>query len=455
MRLWTVWGRLVWAAGFVCATHALMIKEEDHTDTELYVAPASYTRKNGKALPSTIIISRPLGVHTQSKDHSSEGSFSTDSVEDDSEDSRDKSLDIQHKIKFYTIECTSGRQCTSIIPARTSNTERPTAKPFTNTDIKNYLKQFSLRDGFHYSDDYETSGTPKRPTETERRESERAFGGSTFFDSSDYWPGSEYRPQPLPSKGQVFKYEQYDPTRPSRPTSPSFPGRRPTTNWDKISESFPTRSPAIEWQRVRPIRPGYNNKPFRPQRHRPFQYPPPHQLSHTYLFDDRDDVISIPSTATTPRPAPYDGVWNRYSTSTVSQLDKDTGEWVKISSSNSHIDQGVFKKPTTPQYILPNPSHHAKASLTVLGLSERTPHATFTDHGSQPGPHVMEVPSALPGRPPALIETDGGHVAGLPATGPRVTSSSSSPVSHISVTPAGYAQFSRPFRVRGKFAMEQ
>ncbi|XP_069180445.1 uncharacterized protein [Procambarus clarkii] len=478
MRVYAMWASvLVWAS--LPTAHALMIKEEPQVDTELYMAPASYTRKDGKALPSTIIISKPLGIRTSpAKNTESPVVFSIASEEEDDDDSRDGSLGLQPNIKFYKIECTSGRSCTSIIPSRSIShdritaMDRTTARPFTDEDIKNYLKQFSLKNGFPYTDDYESSGTPKSPEESEEsrhlvetddtldHETQRAFG-TTHFNRPGFWPGSAHRPRP--SKGQVFKYEQYFPSEINHPAGVSAPERRPPFNWDKISESFPPRNPTKEWQNARPLGHRPSDKHSRPQHYQPSQLSRPHQSSRPYPeYDSNDQSDHFPfdspefSSVTTVRPAPYEGVWKRYSTSTISQHDKDTGEWVKISTSNTDLDQGVFKRPSNIPDKLSETTHQAKASLTVLGLSERRPHSAFSarlPHGTR----VMEVPSALPGRPPALIETDGSNVAkteGLPGTSPRDTTSSSS-VSFTSVSPTGLAQSSTPFRVRGKFIMQQ
>nr|XP_053643951.1 uncharacterized protein LOC128696651 [Cherax quadricarinatus] len=397
---------LVWTLALVSAASSLMIKEEPQGNTELYVAPVSYSRKDGKSLPSTIIISRPLGIQPYSKDRKHPDIFSIVSEE---EDSGEDGLHLKPNIKFYKIECKSGRSCTSIIPARSITFDKPTAKPFTDEDIKKYLKQFSLRDGFPYDDDYESSGTPKEPKESQEmrhigetddseHHTQRAFS-SPHFNRPGFWP--------RPSKGQVFKYEQYDPDELNSPPGVHIPVRNPSINWDKISETFPKRSPTTEWQRVRPFRPG-------PQHSTSSYFSRPHQSSRPYLnYHSNDDRIHFPydhprpSSVTTARAAPYDGVWKRYSMSTVSQHDKDTGEWVKISMSNTELDQGVFKKHPD---ALRESTHHAKASLTVLGLSEQLPPSSFSGRLPQ-GTHLMEVPNTLPGRPPALIETDGSKVA--------------------------------------------
>ncbi|XP_071520126.1 uncharacterized protein [Panulirus ornatus] len=462
MRLTTPWTGLVWAGVLIsiAATDGLMVQQEPHSDTQLYVAPATYTRREGKALPSTIIISRPLGVREDPKDDEV-------SIASEEDHSSEDDLDLKSNIKFYKIECTSGRSCTSIIPARTATARPPPSRAYDDIDIRKYLAKFSLRDGFQYTDDFESSGTPKED-ETERHFSNhpatssldpsnpRAFGSSDHA-MSNYWPGSAYRPRPLPSKGLVFKFQQYEPPRRTSSID-DFPNRRPAIQWDKIYESFPSRRPAMEWQKVpsqtfvtkkkkKPLRPHRPSRPSEPSW--PYQSSRPNQQSSRphVPFERNDNIIFPPydlprpstTTRTTLRPPPYDGVWNRYSTSTVSQLDKDTGEWVKVSSSSTQLDKGVFERPTISPNTLPSPSYHTVASLTVLGLSDvRQPLSTFHDSTAR-DTHLVEVPSALPGRPPALIETDGGHAdvmaaEDLSASSPRQTSSFSSSASSSTTT---------------------
>lgn len=394
------------------SAHGLVIKHEPHLDTELYVAPATYTRKDGKALPSTIIISRPIGVRDDPeknplKDFPQDSLTFVSAAEGD--DSREGSVDLKHNIKFYKIECTSGHSCTSIIPAHTTTPPPLNLKPLSDAELQEYLEQFSLRKGFQYSDDFESSGNPSVPEDSDEgldgdTSEERSFGGNS---QKGYWPGSMFRPGSKPSRGQVFKYQSVSG---SRNHGPQDPIRMPLLTWDHISGDFPSR-PTNTWERpyTRPSN-AQSYGPF-PTRRPSEKNPRPQMLKP---LPTHDDAIlppygpPRPSPRPTKRPPAYDGVWNRYSTSTVSQLDRGTGKWVKISSSNTHLDQKPYGEPARPADPHQQPTHHASASLTVLGVSDRQPHSF--PNSQRNSSHMVEVPSALPGNPPETIETGGDYV---------------------------------------------
>ncbi|ROT71036.1 hypothetical protein C7M84_010662 [Penaeus vannamei] len=388
----------------------LVIKHEPQLDTELYVAPATYTRKDGKALPSTIIISRPIGVRDEpEKDPLRDFPPDALSFVGAADDSREGSIDLKHNIKFYKIECTSGRSCSSIIPAYTTTPPPLNLKPLSDEELKEYLEQFSLRNGFQYSDDFESSGSPSVPEESDfdGASEERAFGGHS---DRGYWPGSRFRPGSQPSRGQVFKYQSVSG---SRDHETQDPFRSPAVTWDQISSDFPSR-PTNSWDRLSNKRPSNAQSygPFPTQKtRRPSEKNPRPQMLKPLA--PHDDAIlppygpPRPPPRPTKRPASYDGVWNRYGMSTVSQLDRDTGRWVKISSSNTHLDQKPYSEPPRPSDPQRAPTHHASASLTVLGVNDRQPHS-FPSH-ERNSSHTVEVPSALPGNPPETIETGGGY----------------------------------------------
>lgn len=437
-------------------THSLVIKQEPHLDTELYVAPATYTRKDGKSLPSTIIISRPIGIKGGKdtiKEDFSQGTFTV--IPSSDEDMSQGNIGVNPNIKFYRIECTSGQSCSSIIPMKTNppNPPNPPEIPFTELELKKYLAQFGLYDGFPYSDDYENSGSPERPIETDDNyDTDRAFG-SVNYNSNDFWPGSQYRPQSQPSKGQVHKFQHYDSGASSRPIS-DFPTRRPTADFftrrpvshfptrrpysdfptqrpspglhtRRPVSDFPTRRPSIgwsvdtedgKWEKVQTLSTVQNDRFQNPIR--PHHSSRPQELPKPFSYDD--DTIYPPDgpprpsspPRTTAHPTSYDGMWNRYGLSTVSQLDKETGEWVKISSSSTQLEHGLFDLPkTVPSANLPPATHHTKASLTVLGIRDRQPHSTFPDSNAHKS-HVIKIPSSHPGNPPETIEIDGGTRGG-------------------------------------------
>lgn len=426
----------------------LVIKHEPQLDTELYVAPATYTRKDGKALPSTIIISRPIGVRDEpEKDPLRDFPPDALSFVGAADDSREGSIDLKHNIKFYKIECTSGRSCSSIIPAYTTTPPPLNLKPLSDEELKEYLEQFSLRNGFQYSDDFESSGSPSVPEESDfdGASEERAFGGHS---DRGYWPGSRFRPGSQPSRGQVFKYQSVSG---SRDHETQDPFRSPAVTWDQISSDFPSR-PTNSWDRLSNKRPSNAQSygPFPTQKtRRPSEKNPRPQMLKP--LTPHDDAIlppygpPRPPPRPTKRPASYDGVWNRYGMSTVSQLDRDTGRWVKISSSNTHLDQKPYSEPPRPSDPQRAPTHHASASLTVLGVNDRQPHS-FPSH-ERNSSHTVEVPSALPGNPPETIETGGGYAQSFasvplsviapglfrPLTPAPASSIESTGVAHVSV----------------------
>ncbi|XP_068215696.1 uncharacterized protein [Palaemon carinicauda] len=420
------------------AAAGLVINDKEAGETEYYVAPATYTRKDGKALPSTIIISQPLGLRTDpqkdsnadegKKDEFTEGSFSLLSQSEESPGKGE--ISVNPNIQFYKIECSKGQSCTAIIPARTT-TISPPSIPFTKLELKKYLSQFGLYNGFQYDDNFEASGSPERIKENEgtkffnkhagvsHHSVDRAYG----TNNKNYWPGSEYRPGNQPSRGQVFKYQVSDPISdfptqspfPSFSTSRPMPGlplRRPIEfptqypSFDSTTRSpvnhLPMRKPDIKWGEIRPLT------------HDKFHGHNTHELPSPLGYDDegiRHPHRRPSPIRTTTRPTAYDGVWNRYGVSTVSQLDKQTGEWVKVSSSSTRLDHGLFSIPgdekASSSGPLPPATHHTKASLTVLGISDREPLSAFGDSDVNK-PHVVSVPSANPGSPPETIETDGG-----------------------------------------------
>ncbi|XP_064097917.1 uncharacterized protein LOC135209172 [Macrobrachium nipponense] len=435
------------------AVRGLVINDDSTGETEYYVAPATFNRKDGKALPSTIIISRPLGLRTdphkgsekeeekEKDDDFTEGSFSV--IPQREETPGKGEVSVEPNIQFYKIECSKGRSCTAIIPARTT-TISPPSIPFTKLELKKYLSQFGLYNGFPYDDDFEATGSPEPIKENEgakyfnkhagiNHSVDRAFG----TNNRNYWPGSEYRPGNQPSRGQVFKYQGSD-SHSEFPTQSPFPNfstsrpspdfqmrpiefptqypsldtatRSPVNKWDKFTADLPIRKPDNKWGEVRPL----PNDRFHGQHS--------HELPSPFGYED--DSIRPPNgpprppspIRTTTRPTTYDGVWNRYSMSTVSQLDKDTGEWVKVSSSSTRLDHGLFNLSEdgspSPPGPLPPATHHTKASLTVLGISDREPLSAFGDSDANK-PHVLSVPSANPGSPPEMIETDGGLPDGL------------------------------------------
>ncbi|KAK7080287.1 hypothetical protein SK128_016200 [Halocaridina rubra] len=440
---------------FLQDLETLVIKQDSAVDTELYVAPSTYKLKDGKALPSTIIISRPFGIKEESSKDSAENDPSQGSIK--IIPSRDKvtnagDMDLKHNIKFYTLECEGGRSCSAIIPARQNHPPNPPQIPFTQTELKQYLAQFGLYDGFPYNDDYENSGTPVRPNGDE---SDRAFGSSQY-DGSNYWPGSSYRPGYQPSKTQVVKLQPNKnvnsrpfvdfPTKMPMPNFSTrrpmldFPNRRPESDWTRITQSHPTRKPDNKWEKIPAIRPIQNDR---------FSNPLSHGVNSDAILPPYGPPRpSPPPRPTTSRPAAFDGIWNRYGVSTVSQLDRDTGEWVKVSSSSTKLDQGIFDYPDTSSSGTLSPAtYHAQASLTVLGISDREPHSSFSNvHANKP--HKVKIPSAYPGKPPETIETDGSYVQNI--------ASVHLPISYplrpaapnlLSDNPSGYAQVSVPLSI--------
>ncbi|KAK4289547.1 hypothetical protein Pmani_037487 [Petrolisthes manimaculis] len=393
----------------------------------MYVGPPTTTLRNGRALSSTIIVSRPLGVSLDpvkkpldrpaplqkpQDHHHASFSFSQDfqlsrphiKIQQSEEKTQEASeeqveapefqggtgsttVGVKDKIKFYTLECRVGEACSAIIPAPAPFTPRPAARAFSPEQLKRYLAQFSMRSGFGYNDDFEESGKPSDDPDPNppRSSSRRALQPYSILDDPNFWPGSQYRPRRgvFPSRGSVYKYQAY----------------RPNLDYT--------------WEKIRPDE-------QRPQVWNDYQQSTPYTDAHT-PYRPHNKPKPSPFTDTRQRPSNRPsgevkkGTWGRYGTSTVAQLDKNTGTWIPVSSTTLHLPSNGPSPTQAPTHLSGfSPPQRTQVKLTVLGMDEPHPSRPFSSSHSQG--HSFQHPSGLPDGSPALIETGG---PGLPLTSPR------------------------------------
>ncbi|XP_063890033.1 uncharacterized protein LOC135116478 [Scylla paramamosain] len=402
MPVWARWTGLPWAMVLLAVSSGLRVQEAPGRDTVLYQAPPTSTLRDGRALPSTIIVSSPMLLKVRPKGTPSSPKASQEAEsgtkysyiplspsktpEEPAAPSKDTpdpvetkgaGVGVTSKIKFHTIHCTSGKPCSTIIQApvrthnyisssstTTTNSSSSRRQPFTQEQIKRYLQQFSLRQGFRYGKEFEESGTPDASLQSRK---ERMLlrdpkwvllDQDNKYEEQDPWYDEPWSP------GSVYKYQTYRPA--------GFdPYKSPVTDWDSVYASFPSRQSTTE-------RPKYS--------------PPSGPLTPNAGHGGTSG--RLPSR---PRPLSTNGVWSRYSTSTVTQLDKNTGQWVKVSSSGPQKDKAWQFPSRSP------PSQQTQVQLTVLGVNEDLD--TPRGNGVKPETHMVVKPNGVPGQPPAVIET--------------------------------------------------
>ncbi|XP_050737121.1 uncharacterized protein LOC127008779 isoform X2 [Eriocheir sinensis] len=295
-------------------------------------------------------------------------------------------IGVSPNIKFYSLSCTSGKPCSTIIPAPTpsrSSRLSGTKSPFSEEQVRRYLQQFSLRNGFQYSKDFEDSGRPKELSDSAERSRLLRDPKMVLLDYSGKQNEQEQESwwsDPASQPGRVYKHQQYRPK---------------VYDWASVQASFPSRWSATATHQGLPGS-GVSHHDRHEDHHASF---PPRPSS---ILLQQPSKIYDPGHSSYdhghsryPSKSPQSGTWRRYSSSTITQLDKDTGEWVKVSSSGPHHNGEVLKS---------SPTQKKQVQLTVLGVSDDLD----ASDGGDRGMHVVMKPSSLPGMPPAFIETDGG-----------------------------------------------
>ncbi|XP_045124768.1 uncharacterized protein LOC123512427 [Portunus trituberculatus] len=403
MPVWARGASLPWALVLLAMSNGLRVQDALDRDTVLYQVPSTSTRRDGRALPSTIIVSSPMLLKVRPKGAASPPKASQE-AEDDTKysyiplsssktqeepeesaapakenpnpvNTKESGVGVKSKIKFHTIHCTSDKPCSTIIQApvkphnyisstTTTNSSSSRRQPFTQEQIKRYLQQFSLRQGFRYGKEFEESGTPDASRGPSRgrmllRDPKWVLlEQDSKYEGQDPWYDEPWSP------GSVYRYQTYRPE--------GFdPHKSPVTDWDSVYASFPSRHSTTG-------RPKYS-PPSRP------------------LTPDTDNSETSGRRPSRPRRPSTNGVWSRYSTSTITQLDKNSGQWVKVSSSGPHKD----KSWQFPSHS--HPTQQTQVQLTVLGVDEDLD--TPRGNGVKPETHMVVKPNDVPGHPPAVIET--------------------------------------------------
>ncbi|CAL4236648.1 unnamed protein product, partial [Meganyctiphanes norvegica] len=381
---------------YITFSNSVSIITASNKPSRVHVSSPTYSQSNKKGLPSSIIISTSFGISNRPKPveaNTVSGDSRLQVISAVEENRGTGQIGVRDKIKFYRLECSKGRTCSSIIPARTTTPPPMRASRFSKEQLRQYFRLFNP-----YDKDFESRGSA--PPINNLNKNERPGNKREQRHYDNYWPGSNYRPQlqqsvqSLPSRAKVVKYE----------TLPSNPRISPELD-------FPTRKPARQhiesttrpwWEEIDSVYPDSDNEsdkilyPNIPPR--PISRPVTHQPQH----------LSQHSTG-------KKGSWRRYGSSTVSQLDRNTGEWVKVSSSNTKLDGSA---PSSRPLGTRDEVYKASAALTVLGVSDREPHSAFSDSTAHK-PHTVLVQSADPDKPPHKIETD--ERPNIPATQSGIT----------------------------------
>lgn len=363
------------------------------------------------------------------------------------------------KINFYTIKCRRGESCSSIIPAQiVTNTPKVTDLK-TNEEMKQYLKSLNLENGFGFSDNVKNDLAARYFLEDkkiqENSRKSRKYQIGHFNDYDEYWPGSNLRPnrnrdfsQEVNSdsfRQNKFNERSYNLPSPFSSISASWPKGVHIISQDnpypirsesgrKISSQIPspTFSNALEW----PYSLGnlYTNTASSSSNLGTV----PHSIT---VNSDKNRKWTVPDNYKFNSKIRPGGEWRRFSESTVTQLDKDSGKWLKVSNNHNNVDQTDeairpyldkhYKRPTIfhnnrPALHDQNIYHsnqdststmkHTSTGLTVLGVTESntatatTPILeTSSSHGNFPirpwgnshnDKNAAPRPTIIPGRPP-------------------------------------------------------
>ncbi|XP_018025496.1 uncharacterized protein LOC108681040 isoform X2 [Hyalella azteca] len=308
--------------------------------------------------------------------------------------------DNNEKINFYTIRCREGVSCSSIIPAQVVPRETETEEGHRSVEeTKRYLRRLNLSNGFGFNEESRSTDVASSYFEDEKNERKsKQLLFRDFRDYDDFWPGSQYRPMQLDqpkrdSNRRHFRdsFEGRDYRNPELISSITkdlplglhiiaplnlFPGS--IFEGRKYSSQIPSPifSNALEWPYAS-ADDSSRSVASNSQSH----------VSHSIKVNpaNRRPLQSSKTKFANKKQKPNG--WSRFSTSTVSQLDRNTGSWHKVSSSSSKLDSdGVQYKP--PVYV-PYGSNsrpftsaakpgsgsdstyqHTSTGLTVLGVTE-------------------------------------------------------------------------------------
>ena len=315
------------------------------------------------------------------------------------------------KINFYTIKCTSGELCSSIIPAQVVTSTPSGAEKMTHEQMKRYLKDLNLVNGFGFSDSGRNDKSlkyfedEKILQENSRKARQRSF--HDVRDNSDFWPGSHLRPNRDQAASQTF-------TANGEQDFDAFGGRSFTdlATLSSMSESWPrgvhifTRNAnsnraesgrKISSQIPSPTFGNVIDWPysFENEAHSPrFYRNKNHQVSNSVQINSNtNNKWTAPDNYKYNSKIRPGGEWRKFSTSTVAQLDKNSGKWTKVSKNTVDVNPDLpsnYKPGINPSIFHSWPAtslqnehnrpgesttmQHTSTGLTVLGVTESNIH---------------------------------------------------------------------------------
>lgn len=385
---------IVWLIAFnsyIQLSNSVSIITASNKPQRVHWSSATNSQRDQFKLPSSIIVSTSLGL----RDRPKPGEANTDNgnkrhqVIPAVEENRGTAgqYGVRDKIKFYKLECTKGSTCSSVIPARNAKRAPMRASRFSPEQLARYFRLFNPS-----NKDTESRKSASPVNSVNKNEGPGNKREGRHFEN--YWPSSDQRPQSHQYVQLINDFKQ------------SFPSKAKVTKYETISSShrispelnFPTRRPAKRptdttarpwWEEIDSVYPDSENDSDK------ISYPnyPPSSISRP---------VSIQSPTTSHHSTGNKGSWRRYGTSTVSQLNKNTGEWEKVSTSNTQLNGS---SPSARPLGTKDDVYKASAALTVLGVSDREPHSAFIDSVAHK-PQTILVPSSDPDKPPHKIETD-------------------------------------------------
>ena len=318
------------------------------------------------------------------------------------------------KINFYTIKCSSGELCSSIIPAQIVTTTEAPQRKRTAEEMRRYLRSYNLGNGFGYNSQGGEPDAASKYFDDHKKEKEklreaRQLRFRDFRDYEDFWPGANLRPnrqrQPKKISNIPSIFPEVGSQNPSALSSLSsswprgvnivtrpslFPQRREEGRSFTSQLPFPTFENSLEWP--------YSD----------FKNPDSKEFKQNYDgYFDHSSEIKSPSEnwhkKSKQKPKNKDGEWRLFSTSTVSQLDKQSGKWKKVSTGSNKVNTAKndkyfpsghdykrpfsqYRPPVKPQKPYKKPSKGSTTleqtitGLTVLGVTEQTPYRPPSTH---------------------------------------------------------------------------